>query len=108
MSNRLVFITSLPLSRLFGEKVGADRFRELGFETSLLDISPQYYSRERLEAYYTGDMDYRIVDPKPTPVGSKEELRSAIEDLKQGDVVWHLSRFFKSIDDDYVFGMLER
>jgi hypothetical protein len=108
MSRRLVFLTSFPLSRIFGEKVGADRFRELGFETSLLDISPQYYSRERLEAYYTGDIDYRIADPKPTPVESKEELRSAIEDLKQGDVVWHLSRFFKSNDDDYVFGILER
>ncbi len=108
MSKRLVFITSLPLSRIFGEKLGADRFRKLGFETSLLDISPQYYSRERLEAYYKGDINYRIADPKPTPVESKEELRSAVEDLKQGDVVWHLSRFFKSIDDDYVFGMLER
>ena len=108
MSKRLIFITSLPISRVFGEKVGIGRFKEIGFETIILDISPQYYSLEQLDAYYAGDMAYRIDDPKPIPVMSSEELRSFVQVLRPGDVVWHLSRFFKSVDDDYVFDILDR
>lgn len=79
-----------------------------GFDINFLDASPQYYTRERLDAYYAGDAAYRIVDPPPTPVETREQMWSAIQNLRQGDVVWHLSRFFKSVDDDYVFDMLEQ
>jgi hypothetical protein len=108
MSKRLILITSLPLSRLFSEKIGADRLRQFGFDISLLDASPQYHSCGHIQAYYSGDKAYRTTDPKSIPVYSQEEMWSAIEKLKQGDVVWHLSRFFKSAEDDYLFKLLDK
>jgi hypothetical protein len=108
MSNRLVLITSLPISSLFVEKVGVDRFRKLGFDTNLLDASSQYHSRESLEAYYAGHIAYRSATLQTTLVDSRKKMWSAMESLTQGDVVWHLSRFFKSVEDDCVFAMLNK
>jgi hypothetical protein len=98
----------MPLSRLFSEKVGADRFRALGFETDLLDISPQYYNSENLKSYYSGESTYHIIDPTPIQVNSREKMCSIIENFKQGDIIWHLGRFFKSVEDDYIFDYLNK
>lgn len=108
MAKKITFISSLPISRLFSEKVGANRYRDLGFETDLLDSSAQYYGHEEIKAYYSGEAAYKIIDPKPIPVYSQEEMLSRIENFQRGEIVWHLSRFFKSVDDDYIFESLNK
>ena len=106
MCGRIVFITTSPISRLFSEKVDFNGFRALGLETILLDASPLFYSSELLKAYYAGEKTYQFNDIETITVDSEEAAFQMLKTLGNGDVVWHLSRFFKSVDDDFIFNAL--
>ncbi|MDA8094295.1 MAG: hypothetical protein M0T84_10365 [Betaproteobacteria bacterium] len=103
---KLVFVSSLPVSRIFGEKVHARWFAENGFEVQFWDISPLFYSGERLEQYFGGAATYRYEGPNHRIFRARQDVEQAVEDLVTTDRVLYLSRFFKTTDDDWIFAKL--
>lgn len=105
---RLIFISSLPISKLFGEKLDAWWFANNGFEVEFWDISGLFYSGEGLIRYFGGAHDYRYIGPNHRIYDDLESFQQSLHVLAQDSVVWYLSRFHKITSDDWIFAELQR
>lgn len=87
---RLVIINSSPTSKIFGEKVDAWWYQRHGFEAEFWDISPIFWSQERLKQYYGGSEDFRYIGPNHRIFTSQKDVIKAISTLPQKTIIWHL------------------
>ena len=99
-SIKLIFSNSNPTSKIFGEMVDAWWYSHKGFEVEFWDLSPLFYSKENLDKYYGGAIDFRYLGPNHRVFHTKSE---AVEALSQNiDALhWYLSRFLRSHNDDW-------
>jgi hypothetical protein len=105
---KLIFLSSLPISRLFGEKLDAWWFASNGFEVEFWDIAGLFYSEERLTLYFGGAQDYRYIGPEHRIFDDLESFQQSLQALSQDSVVWYLSRFHKITPDDWIFAELQQ
>lgn len=87
---KLIIINSLPTSKIFGEKVDAWWYQEHSFDVAFWDITPLFWSQEKLNAYYGGADDYRYVGPGHKVFSTAESLLESIHKLAGSVAVWHL------------------
>jgi len=105
---KLVFISSLPISKLFGEKLDAWWFANNGFDVEFWDLARLFYPAEGLRSYFGGANDYRYIGPGHRVFEHPEPFLQALGALGRDAAVWHLSRFYKSVPDDWVFAELQQ
>lgn len=105
---KLIFISSLPISKLFGEKLDAWWFTNHGFEVEFWDISGLFYSAESLIRYFGGAHDYRYIGPNHRIFETHELFQQSVQALAQDSVIWYLTRFHKITPDDWIFAELQR
>jgi hypothetical protein len=108
MSRKLIFISSLPISRLFGEKLDARWFAQNGFDVQFWDASGLFFPAERREQYFSGAENFRFIGPGHRIFADARELGAALQSLPPDVVIWHLSRFNKSVPDDWIFSELQK
>ncbi len=108
MSKKLIFIGSLPTSKLFGEKLDAWWFSNHGFEVEFWDLSKLFFTNDRLSAYFGGKHDYRYIGPGHRIFENVDEAKGALSEIADGTIVWHISRFYKLAPDDWIFAELRR
>lgn len=105
----LVICNSLPISRIFGEKVDASWYAGQGVDTEYWDLAPLFLPQEKLEAFYAGAADYRYIGPNHRIFTEWAELEQALYGLVSGShLVWHLSRFDRMHNDDALIALLNR
>lgn len=98
---QLIFINGLPTSRIFGEKVDPWWYSEQGFDVEFWDISPVFFTKEQLDAYYGGAPDYRFVGPNHKIFRTCRDVRLALAELDKDGLVWYLSRDSRHKTDDF-------
>ena len=101
-------MSSLPISRIFGEKLDAGWFQKNGFNVEFWDLTPLFWSKENLDQYYSGCENYRYIGPNHKIFTHLDEVKYAISTLTQDVMVWNLSRYFKLVKDDWIFEELNR
>ncbi len=127
----LVIINPIPTSKIFGKKVDAWWYQNNGFDVEFWDISPIFWSQEKLKGYYGGADDYRYIGPNHQIFSSKGDVLNAMNGLSTNVVIWHLgwnisgvrhnerwlldtiveagiSFFVKQFEPDLVLGVLPR
>lgn len=105
---RLIFISSMPISKLFGEKLDAWWFANNGVEVEFWDISGLFYSGEGLSQYFGGAHDYRYIGPNHRIYDNDGSFQKSLHALAQDSMVWYLSRFHRITPDDWIFAELQR
>lgn len=105
---RLIFISSMPISKLFGEKLDAWWFANNGVDVEFWDISGLFYSGEDLSQYFGGAHDYRYIGPNHRIYDHDGSFQKSLHALPQDTVVWYLSRFHRITPDDWIFAELQR
>jgi hypothetical protein len=104
----LIVFTSLPISNIFGSKLGLDYFKEAGFNVELWDTSPVYFSKEKLGQYFGGNQLYKFSTSTTRYFISQEEVFHALDNTKPNALIWHISRFHKNVEDDWLFSYLNK
>lgn len=105
---RLIFISSLPTSKLFGEKLDAWWYARNGFEVEFWDLAGLFYSAEQLRSYFGGAADYRYIGPGHRTIEDAAAFHRAMNGVGKDATVWHLSRFYRSVPDDWIFTALQQ
>jgi len=103
----LIIMSSIPISVIFGDKVNAWWFHNNGFNVEFWDISPIYFSKERLDGYYSGSTDYKYIGPNHKTFYNKGLLFKAMSLLQNNTAIYYLSRtIYKLTDDDDILNYL--
>jgi hypothetical protein len=106
---KLIFLSSLPISRIFGEKIDAWWYRDQGLDVEFWDSSLLFLGTERVEAFFASAKNYRYVGPNHHIFTEWAELEDALDDLVSGPhLVWHMSRFDRMHNDDALLVSLNR
>lgn len=106
---KVVFLSSLPISRIFGEKIDAWWYKNQGLDVEFWDSSLLFLDAHRVEAFYAGAAGYRYIGPNHRIFTGWAELEQALDVLVSGPhVVWHLSRFDRMHNDDALLASLNR
>lgn len=96
---KIIFCNSFPTSRLFGEKVDAWWYAKHVAEAEFWDISPLFFTQEKLDSFYAGAPDYRYLGPNHRLFATWQELESAVEQNRQS-LLWYFARFDRMHNDD--------
>lgn len=106
---RLIFTNSLPTSRIFGEKINPEWYRDNGLDVEFWDLSQIFLSKEKLDGFYSGASNYRYQGPNQTIFTDFSSFASAVENLiNTPHLFWHISRFARMHDDDKVIELFNR
>lgn len=106
---KLVFLSSLPISRIFGEKIDSWWYRNQGLDVEFWDLSLLFLEAYRVEAFYAGAAGYRYIGPNHRIFTEWVELEDALDALVSAPhLVWHLSRFDRMHNDDALLVSLNR
>lgn len=100
---KLVFINTLPVSRIIGDKIDAWWFEKNGFDVEFIDCSPLFWSKEKLDKYFGGSSDYRYIGPKHTIINTIDELNLKFDVLDKDTLIFYLSRgLYRPVNDDWL------
>lgn len=106
---KLIFINVLPLSRILGTKLDSKWFHENGFDVECWDCSPLFWSKEKLNSYFSGIVDYKNIGPNQQTIDTKELLESKIATLNANTIVFHINRgFYRPVNDDWIFEKIQQ
>lgn len=103
----LVVINFFPTSKLFGAKLKLDALEKKGFDIQLWDASELNFSESALDGYYGGGKrQFRWKNQRFFK--TRNDMIEAASCLCSDDLVWYMSRFFKTFEDDWLFAILEK
>ena len=106
---KFIFLTSLPISKIFGDKVDAWWYGNNGLDVEFWDCSLFFLERHRIEAFYAGAAGYRYIGPSHRTFTEWAELEQSLDALVSWPhLVLHLSRFDRMHDDDALLASLNR
>lgn len=105
---KLIFINTLPTSKIFGNKVDAWWFSYNGFDVEFWDASPLFWSTEQLLTYYSGSEDYRYIGPNHKVFNDKMVLIEELKTLQKGTAIFYLSRnVYKHVNDNWLLYLIQ-
>jgi hypothetical protein len=101
-------MTSIPTSRLFGEKLEASWLDEQGLKIEFWDLSRLFFSVDKSAKFFGGAPDYAFVGPRHRHIESQSEFLELLDGLSDNVRGWYLSRFHRAISDDWVLLALQQ
>lgn len=110
---KLIFVATVPVSHLVGEKLSPSWYCDKGLEVEFWDLSRLYYTEQQLEKYFGGSGNYRFRWPKERKFYRQKEVLLAISMIQekvlfcnvtfgQNNDYWLLRAFSKFKQDYYV------
>jgi hypothetical protein len=95
---KIIFISGTPISKIVGDKIDPYWYQNHGFEVEYWGMQNIYYDSDSIDAYFSGNRDFKYKFPNETVLNSKKEVVSALKLLDQKTIICFIDF---GLQDDY-------
>jgi hypothetical protein len=84
---KIIFISGTPISKVVGEKIDPYWYQEQGYIVEYWGLQSIYYDHSAIDAYFSGNKDYRYIFPNSETISSRMEVARKLKGLDKDTII---------------------